>query len=114
MGGAEAVEAFIQELPRLGWFGQGMREVQILALLGRNEDSLNALEELVADGFTGTELTNVWTLEQDPYLAALRDDPRFDELRKRMSELVDAMYRRVIEAENSGDWESLRAKAELI
>ena len=88
--------------------------MQILALLGRKEDSLNALDELVEDGFTGTELNNVWTLDEDPYLAVLRDDPRFAELRHRMTELVDAMYRRVVEAENTGDWESLRAKAEVI
>ena len=104
----------VQELPRLGWFGRGIQEVQILALLGRKEDSLNALSELVNDGFRSSALFNVWTLDEDPYLATLRDDPRFGEISDRMMQSVDAMYRRVIEAESSGDWESLRAKAEVI
>jgi TolB-like protein/Flp pilus assembly protein TadD len=104
----------VQKLPRLGWFGQGIQEVQILALLGREQDSLDALTELVAEGFTGTELNNVWTLDEDPYLAVLRDDPRFAELRDQVMESVEAMYRRVVEAEKTGDWDSLRAKAEII
>jgi TolB-like protein/Flp pilus assembly protein TadD len=109
----DAALPVVQKLPRLGWFGQGIREVQILALLGRKDDSLNALEELVADGFTGTELNNLWTLDEDPYLAVLRDDPRFDALRDRMTEMVDAMYRRVIEAGETGNWDSLRAEAKI-
>jgi TolB-like protein/Tfp pilus assembly protein PilF len=79
----------VREQPRLGWFGQGIQEVRILALLGRNEDALGALRSLIDDGFREPVLTDLWSLEQDPFLASLRGDQR-------------------------GDWEGLRAQAEII
>ncbi len=104
----------VQALPRLGWFGQGIREVQILALLDRREDALSALRALVDDGFRSSVMANVWSVADDPYLAALRDDPRFVAMLDEMNRAIDAMYQRVVEAETSGDWDSLRAKAEII
>lgn len=103
-----------RELPRLGWFGHGIREVQILALLGRKEDALGALRALIDDGFRSTVMTNVWSLGEDPYLRSLRDDPRFSAMLDEVDRSVDVMYEHVVEAEASGDWASLRAKAEII
>ncbi len=100
--------------PRLGWFGQGIREVQILALLGRREDALAALRSLIDDGFRSSVTTNVWSLDEDPYLAVLRQDPRFTEMLDEVHRSIEEMYEHVVEAENNGDWESLRAKAEII
>ena len=88
--------------------------MQILALLGRDQDALNALEALVDDGFRSSITTNVWSLDEDPYLATLRDDPRFTQALDIVRRSIEAMYEHVVEAESSGDWASLRAKAEII
>jgi TolB-like protein/Tfp pilus assembly protein PilF len=104
----------VRERPRLGWFGQGIREVQILALLGSREDALSTLRALVDEGFRSSVLANVWNLDEDPYLAALRDDPRFTAILDEVHRAVEAMYENVVEAEDTGDWGSLRAKAEVI
>ncbi len=103
-----------RERPRLGMFGQGIREVQILALLGRRDHALDLLRALVDDGFNTPVLANVWDLDGDPYLAELRDDPRFISMLDEVSGVLEVMYEHVIEAENTGDWNSLRAKAEII
>jgi len=110
----QAALPVVQELPRLGMSGQGTREVQILALLGRKEDAFVALRELVDEGFRGPLLTNVWGLDEDPFLTLLQDDPRFIRILVEISESVTTMHERVLHAESSGDWDSLRALAEII
>jgi hypothetical protein len=104
----------VREQPRLGWFGQGIQEVRILALLGRKEDALGALRSLIDDGFTEAVLTDLWSLEQDPFLAGLRGDERFDAMLDEVSDSLTDMHERVLQAERTGDWESLRARAEII
>jgi TolB-like protein len=104
----------VREQPRLGWFGQGIQEVRILALLGRKEDALGALRSLIDDGFTEAVLSDIWSLEQDPFLAGLRGDQRFDAMLDEVSDSLADMHERVLDAERTGDWESLRAKAEII
>ncbi len=59
-------------------------------------------------------MTNVWTLEEDPYLAALREDPRFTGMIDEVIRSLEVMYDRVVEAESNGGWENLRAKTEII
>jgi len=110
----QAALPVVQELPRLGMSGQGIREVQILALLDRKEDALVALRELVDEGFRGSVLSNIWRLDEDPFLALLRDDPRFTGILNEISASIAMMYDRVLQAESSGDWDSLRALAEII
>ncbi len=104
----------VRDQPRLGWFGQGIREVQILALQGRKEDAIAALRDLIDDGYRSSVMTNVWTLEEDPYLAALREDPRFTGMIDEVIRSLEVMYDRVVEAESNGGWENLRAKTEII
>ena len=104
----------VRDLPRLGWFGQGIQEVRILALLGRKEDALAALRTLVDDGFRNPVLTDLWSLEEDPFLAILRDDDRFTAILEDVERSMQQMYDRVLEAERSGDWASLRAEARNI
>jgi tetratricopeptide (TPR) repeat protein len=104
----------VRQQPRLGWFGQGIQEVRILALLGRKEDALGALRELIDAGFRDPVLTDLWSLGLDPFLAALRDDQRFAAMLDEVHRSLAEMYERILEAENSGDWDSLRAKAEII
>ena len=109
----QAALPVVQELPRLGMSGQGTREVQILALLGRKEDAFVALRELVDEGFRGPLLTNVWRLDEDPFLTLLQDDPRFTVILDEISESVAIMHERVLQAESSGDWDSIRALADM-
>ncbi|HSN50960.1 MAG TPA: hypothetical protein VLS87_00410 [Woeseiaceae bacterium] len=110
----QAALPVVQQQPRLGWFGQGIHEVRILALLGRKEDALAALRELIDAGFREPVLTDIWSLELDPFLAVLRDDQRFTEILDEVNRSLADMYERVLEAENSGDWQSLRARAGII
>ena len=104
----------VREQPRMGWFGQGFHEVEILALLGRKEDALDTLRELVDSGFSGPVLTDLWSMEQDPYLAVLHGDPRFTMMLEEVNRSIEAMYERVLRAEGTGDWDSLRASVEII
>ena len=104
----------MREQPRLGWFGLGIQEVRILALLGRKDDALGALRSLIDDGFLEPILTDIWSLEQDPFLVSLRGDQRFDAMIEDVNRSLGEMYERVLQAERTGDWESLRAKAEII
>jgi TolB-like protein len=101
----------VQALPRLGMFGQGIRDVQILALLGRKEDALNALRAAVTAGHRSSIPFNTWLLEDDPFLDSIRDDSRYADIVSELESLNGVMHSRVIEAEESGDWASLRALA---
>ncbi len=101
----------VQALPRLGMFGQGIRDVQILALLGRKEDALNALRAAVTAGHRSSISFNTWLLEDDPFLDAIRDDSRYADIVSELESLNGVMHTRLMEAEGSGDWASLRALA---
>ena len=104
----------VRQQPRVGWFGQGIQEVRILALLGRKEDALSLLRELVDDGFREAVLSDLWSLADDPFLVMLRDDQRFEVMLDEVDRSLAEMYERVLQAERTGDWESLRAKAKII
>jgi TolB-like protein/Tfp pilus assembly protein PilF len=101
----------VQELPRLGMSGQGIRDVQILALLGRKEDALNALRAAVTAGHRSSIPFNNWLLEDDPFLDSIRDDSRYADIVSELELLNGVMHSRLIEAEESGDWPALRALA---
>ena len=101
----------VQALPRLGMFGQGIRDVQILALLGRKEDALIALRAAVTAGHRSSIGFTTWLLEDDPFLDAIRDDSRYADIVSELESLNGVMHSRVIEAEESGDWAPLRALA---
>ncbi len=109
----QALDA-IRGLPRLGSFGFGIRDVQIYALLGRREDALNAFREAVDAGFRGSVLFDGWPLEVDPYLDSIRDEPRFRAMVAELDAHVEVMRDRLFEAEATGDFESLRMRAETI
>ncbi len=101
----------VQALPRLGMYGQGIRDVQILALLDRNEDALSALRAAVTAGHRSSIPFNYWLLENDPFLESIRDDRRFADIVSELESLNGAMHSRVIEAEKTGNWAALRALA---
>lgn len=101
----------VQSLPRLGMFGQGIRDVQIYALLGRDEDALGALRQAVDAGFRSNLAFESWLLEDDPYLVSIRDDSRFAGILENLDALNAEMRARAVAAEESGNWEPLRALA---
>jgi TolB-like protein/Tfp pilus assembly protein PilF len=101
----------VQELPRLGMFGHGILDVQILGLLGRKEDALSALRAAVTAGFRSSIPYNNWLLEDDPFLDSIRDDSRFADIVSELETLNGAMHTRILAAEESGDWATLRALA---
>ena len=101
----------VQTLPRLGMFGQGIRDVQIYALLGRKEDALLALRAAVDAGYRGSIPYDNWLLSEDPYLDVIRDDSRFGDILTEIESMNAAMREQAGDAEATGDWSSLLALA---
>lgn len=102
----------VRTLPRLGLAGHGVRDVQILALQGKTADALAALREAIDEGFRGTVASNGWPIAIDPYLNSLRGQPGFQAMVSELDDAVAEMHQRVIRAEESGDWDTLRSLVE--
>ena len=101
----------VQSLPQLGVFGQGIREAQIYALLGQFDDAYDSLDAAIEAGYRSSAVSDQWSLAFDPYFSEIRDDERFIAVLDRLSELNSVMYQRVLDAEESGDWQSLTGLA---
>ncbi len=80
-------------------------------LLGRKEDALQALQAAVAGGYRSSISFNPWLLESDPFLDSIRDDSRFAAVLDDLEALNEVMRTRVLQAEESGDWATLRSLA---
>ncbi len=102
----------VRTLPRVGLGGHGIRDVQILALQGRTFQALAALREAIDEGFRGTVASNGWPLSIDPYLDSLRSEREFQAMISELDEAVAEMQQRVARAEQSGNWDELRALVE--
>ena len=100
-----------RQLPRVGLGGQGIKDVQILALQGRTDAALDALSEAVDEGFVSNAPFEMWSIDQDPLLDSLRNDPRYERLRLVMEEALQRIQRSIEQARSSGDWQSLRDQA---
>ena len=68
-------ELAIRPLPRLGWAGYGIADVQIHALRGEQSKSLSALREAERAGWRGP----LWRYyrDHDPNLDSIRNEPEF-------------------------------------
>jgi hypothetical protein len=104
----------VRDLPRVGTFGFGIRDVQIYALLGRSEDALAAFRDAIDQGYRGSIIFDGWPLEIDPYLDSIRQDPRFLLMTDELERYIDVMRQSLIRAGQTGDFESLRARVERI
>ena len=102
----------VRTLPRIGLFGHGIRDVQILALQGKTLAALAALRDAIDEGFRGTVASNGWPLALDPYLSSLRGQPAFEAMVGELEDEVARMQQRVLQAEQSGNWDELRALVE--
>ena len=99
----------VRTMHRMGLAGHGIRDVQILALQGRSFEALAAFREAIDEGFRGTVASNGWPIVIDPYLGSLRDQPAFQAMVSELDDAVTAMQQRVSDAEQSGNWDELRA-----
>jgi tetratricopeptide (TPR) repeat protein len=104
----------VRTLPRMGMAGHGIRDVQILALQGKTPEALAALRGAIDEGFRGTAASNGWPMAIDPYLASLRGQPGFQAMVGELDDAVTAMQQRVSQAEQTGNWDELRALTEII
>ena len=98
----------VRTLPRVGLTGHGIRDVQILALRGRTREALDALRDAIDEGFRGTVASNGWPLALDPYLDSLRGQPGFEAMVGELDDAIARMQQRVVQAEESGNWDELR------
>ncbi|HEX7063309.1 MAG TPA: hypothetical protein VF200_15155 [Woeseiaceae bacterium] len=106
--------ALVRRLPRLGTFGYGIRDVQIYALLGRKEDALQAFRAALDEGFRGSIFFDNWPLALDPYIASLRDEPRFVAMVAELDRDLAEMREQLAAAQAAGDLDALRMRAETI
>ncbi|MGI9259703.1 MAG: tetratricopeptide repeat protein, partial [Gammaproteobacteria bacterium] len=102
----------VRTLPRIGLFGHGIRDVQILALQGKTREALAALRDAIDAGFRGTAASNGWPMAIDPYLDSLRDQPGFQAMAGELDDEIARMQQRLADAEQSGNWDELRALVE--
>ena len=108
----EAALNAVRTLPRIGLAGHGIRDVQILALQGKTAAALAVFRDAIDEGFRGTVASNGWPLAIDPYLDPLRDQPAFQAMVSELDDAVAQMHQRVSQAEESGNWDELRALVE--
>ena len=99
----------VRTLPRTGLSGHGIRDVQILALQGKTLEALAALRNAIDEGFRGTVASNGWPMAVDPYLSSLRGQPGFETMASELDDAIEVMHQRVSKAEQSGNWDELRA-----
>jgi TolB-like protein len=102
----------VRTLPRVGVSGHGIRDVQILALQGKTLEALAALRDAIDEGFRGAVASNGWPLALDPYLDSLRGQPGFEAMVDELDDAVAQMQQRAFQAEQSGNWDELRALVE--
>ena len=102
----------VRTLPRIGLSGHGIRDVQILTALGRTQEALATLRDAIDEGFRGTVASNGWPIAIDPYLDSLRGQPGFEAMVRELDDAIAKMHQRVLDSEQSGNWDALRALVE--
>jgi len=103
---AEA-ERVISQMHRIGSGGYGISDVNIHALRGRNDAALDALREAIDEGFVSLLAYDMWTLDQNPMIDALRDDERFKAMKMELERKIEIMRENVERAEEADDWSDL-------
>lgn len=61
----------LRDIPRLGWFGYGIADAEILALRGKPEEAARRIAEARDEGW----LLRWWTVERNPNLGGVREHP---------------------------------------
>jgi len=91
--------------------GPSLLEARLLVLKGNKKEAVRALRDVVFrwDGDDDLSLP-IYVLESSPVFDPLRDQPEFEQLIEDYRVALEPMRQRVLEAERSGDWESLRRR----
>ena len=97
----ERSNAFIQDQPRLGWWGgYWVSDVQILALQDQKAEALVALRRATDEGWR-----SLWWyyLQYDPNLESIRSEPEFQAILAEIKADMSAQMQRIREMEQSGE-----------
>ena len=95
---------YIQQTPRLGFYGYGIADVQIYALQGDKQKALAALHRAIDEGWR-----NSWWyyLKYDPTLESLHDEPEFQAMVAEIEADMAEQLARVREMERNGELEPI-------
>jgi tetratricopeptide (TPR) repeat protein len=100
-------EQVVSQMPRIGIGGHGISDVEILVLRGRNDAALDALRDAIDEGFVSLMSYEMWTLDQNLIIDALRDDERFKAMKLELDRKIEVMRENVERAEEADDWSEL-------
>jgi hypothetical protein len=95
---------YIQQVPRLGFFGYGIADVQIHALQGDKQKALSALHRAIDEGWRGSWW---YYLKYDPILESLHDEPEYQAMVAEVEADMAAQLARVREMERNGELEPI-------
>jgi tetratricopeptide (TPR) repeat protein len=95
---------YIQQIPRLGFYGYGVTDVQIYALQGEKQKALSALRQAIDEGWR-----RYWWyyLKYDPTLESLHNEPEFQAMVAEIEADMASQLERVREMEKSGELEPI-------
>ncbi len=102
-----------RDLPRVGMSGHGIKDVEILALMGRKAAALDALRDAIDAGFVSLQPFDFWGIDKDPLVDSLRGDPRYQSMRAEIGQKLDHLRRNVEHADATGNWQPLLDKIRL-
>jgi len=92
----------------MGASGHGIRDVQVLALQGKQSQALVRLQRAFEEGFRGVRNFDNWSLAEDPYLVSIRDTPEFRDVTAGIAAANTLMKARLEDAIATDDLDSLR------
>ena len=68
------------------------------------------MREAIDEGFRGTIYSNSWPLALDPYLDSIREQPGFRAMINEIEAEISLMHQNVVQAEATGNWDTLIAR----
>jgi tetratricopeptide (TPR) repeat protein len=91
---------YIQQIPRLGWYGYRISDVQIYTLQGEKQEALLALQRAINEGWRESRW---YYLKYDPTLESLHDEPEYQAMVAEIEADMAAQLARVREMERNGE-----------
>jgi tetratricopeptide (TPR) repeat protein len=95
---------YIQQIPRLGFLGYDIADVQIYALQGNKQKALAALHRAIDEGWRDSWW---YYLKHDPNLESLHDEPEFQAMVAEIEADMAEQLARVREMERNGELEPI-------